>query len=600
VTVPLSDDLFASAPEASPAPAASPIQECTPLVAGTDLSWDDALARVAAADRPAVIALFGARDPVAPNVTGIAIAVSDAQAIVWHPAAEAPQDFIARLATALRYRSAGFAGSKELHQVFAAAGGDPGLPAFDPVLASYLCHAERESHSLDTLAIERLGTPLPPTTDTSATALALRAGAARRVRASLEADLAAAGLDRLLADVELPLARVLAEMERTGVAVDRAALSRLSVDLATDLQRLEKRILDAAGMVFNPNSPKQLADVLFGKLQLPVIKKTKTGPSTDVTVLEELSDRHPVPALILEYRSLAKLKGTYADALGNLIHPRTGRIHTSYNQAVAATGRLSSSDPNLQNIPIRTEAGRKIRAAFVSGDGLEFVSADYSQIELRVLADLSADESLVDAFRRGVDIHARTAARVFHCDEAAVTPDQRRTAKVINFGLLYGMGAFRLGRDLKIPMAEAQHIIDDYFGAFPGVRKYLDSTLTLARTDGFVTTASGRRRAIEGIHASNRNERAGAERMAQNMPIQGTAADIIKIAMVRLRDRLLADGLPARLVLSVHDELVLETREGTGSAVAAVLREVMENAWPLSVPLAVEVGRGHVWSELHG
>ncbi len=596
------DDLFATVPASLPAAAtsaAAPVLDTKPIVAGIDIPWDDVLLRVAVADRPAVVALFGARDPVAPNVNGIGVAVSDREAVVWHPA-EAPEGFVARLASALRDRSAGFAGSKELHQVFAAAGGDPGLPAFDPVLASYLRNAERESHSLDTLALELLGTSLPPATDASPNALALRAGAARLVRAPLEADLAAAGLARLLADVELPLARVLAEMERTGVAVDRAALARLSVDLATDLQRLEKRILDAAGMVFNPNSPKQLADVLFGKLQLPVVKKTKTGPSTDVTVLEELSDKHPVPALILEYRSLAKLKGTYADALGNLIHPRTGRIHTSYNQAVAATGRLSSSDPNLQNIPIRTEAGRKIRAAFVSGPGLEFVSADYSQIELRVLADLSGDESLVDAFRRGVDIHARTAARVFHCDESAVTPDQRRTAKVINFGLLYGMGAFRLGRDLKIPMAEAQHVIDDYFGAFPSVRRYLDSTLTLARTDGFVTTASGRRRPIEGIHATHRTERAAAERMAQNMPIQGTAADIIKIAMVRLRDRLLADGLPARLVLSVHDELVLETREGTGDAVAAVLREVMENAWPLSVPLAVEVGRGHVWSVLHG
>jgi DNA polymerase-1 len=593
-------DLFASVPDLPQVEvSASAVLSVRAVVAGADLSWDETLSRVAASTRPGIAALFGARDPVSPDVKGLAIAVSDAEALVIRPA-EAPAGFMADLAAALRERSAGTAASKEMHQVFAAAGGDPGLPGFDPVLASYLLNAERDSHSLDTLVLERLSTVLPPISDVSPQALALRAAAARLVRAPMEGLLAGSGLQRLNLDVEIPLARVLAEMERTGIAVDRAGLSRLSADLAVDLQRLEKQILDAAGMVFNPNSPRQLADVLFGKLQLPVIKKTKTGPSTDVTVLEELSSRHPVPALILEYRSLAKLKGTYADALGNLIHARTGRIHTSYNQAVASTGRLSSSDPNLQNIPIRTEAGRKIRAAFVSGEGLEFVSADYSQIELRVLAHLSGDESLVDAFRSGLDIHARTAARIFHCDEAVVTPDQRRTAKVVNFGLLYGMGAFRLGRDLKIPQSQAQHIIDDYFGAFPSVRRYLDSTLELARTQGHVQTAFGRRRSIEGIAAANRNERAGAERMALNMPIQGTAADIIKIAMVRMRDRLLADGLPARLVLSVHDELVLETREGTGQEVAAVLREVMEGAWQMSVPLSVEVGRGHVWSKLHG
>jgi len=411
---------------------------------------------------------------------------------------------------------------------------------------------------------------------------------------------AAQGLRALLDDVEIPLARLLGEMERTGVPVDRDALARLSVELGHDVQRLEKAILDAAGVPFNPNSPRQLADVLFGKLQLPVIKKTKTGPSTDVTVLEELADRHPVPALILEFRSLAKLKGTYADALAGLVHPVTGRIHTSYNQAVAATGRLSSSDPNLQNIPIRTDAGRKIRAAFVAARGTEFVSADYSQIELRVLAHLSGDASLIEAFREGRDIHARTAARVFRCAEADVTPDMRRTAKVVNFGLLYGMGPFRLARDLKITQAEAKKIIDDYFGAFPRVRAFLDGTLEAARTTGFVSTLTGRRRSAEGINASKHLERAAAERMALNMPIQGLAADIIKIAMVRLRERLLDAGLDARIVLQVHDELVLEAAEGQGDAVAALLRDTMQGAYPLAVPLAVEEGRGRVWSELHG
>jgi DNA polymerase-1 len=377
-------------------------------------------------------------------------------------------------------------------------------------------------------------------------------------------------------------------------------LSGLSRSLSSDLQRLEKDILEAAGVPFNPASPKQLAEVLFGKLQLPVIKKTKSGPSTDVTVLEELADRHPVPALILEYRSLAKLKGTYADALGSLVNPLTGRIHTSYNQAVTATGRLSSSDPNLQNIPIRTEAGRKIRAAFRTLPGTEFVSADYSQIELRVLAHLSGDESMLEGFRQGIDIHARTAARIFGVSESEVTADMRRTAKVVNFGILYGMGPFRLARDLKISQSEGQRIIKDYFGAFPRIRTFLDGTLESARSLGFVSTASGRRRATDGLRASNHNERASAERMALNMPIQGTAADIIKVAMVRLHEALGREGLDARLVLQVHDELVLEAPESECARVAVLLKETMEAAWELAVPLVVEVGRGRAWSDLHG
>jgi DNA polymerase-1 len=588
--VPVADGAIGGAAAVPPGPA--------PVEVGDGGGLAGVLGAIADAPAVALAASFGARDPVRPACLGLGIAAGDAT-FVLRPDTLADAD-LAALADALARRPFVAAHSKEIGQVFAARGARMPLPAFDPVLASYLLHAERDGHALETLSLEEMGRPLPGVGDGSVDAVAARARAARDAADLLAPRIDGQGLRALLDDVEIPLARLLGEMERTGVPVDRDTLARLSVELGHDVQRLEKAILDAAGVPFNPNSPKQLADVLFGKLQLPVIKKTKTGPSTDVTVLEELADRHPVPALILEFRSLAKLKGTYADALAGLVHPVTGRIHTSYNQAVAATGRLSSSDPNLQNIPIRTDAGRKIRAAFVAAPGTEFVSADYSQIELRVLAHLSGDASLIEAFREGRDIHARTAARVFRCAEADVTPDMRRTAKVVNFGLLYGMGPFRLARDLKISQAEAKKIIDDYFGAFPRVRAFLDGTLEAARTTGFVSTLTGRRRSAEGINASKHLERAAAERMALNMPIQGLAADIIKIAMVRLRARLLDAGLDARIVLQVHDELVLEAAEGQGDAVAALLRDTMQGAYPLAVPLAVEVGRGRVWSELHG
>ncbi len=593
-------DLFAQMPAVGAVTGESVVADpvAPPIEPVDDTGRRALLAAMERADKVALAASFGARDPVGPACLGLGIAVDDATFVVRPGAVE--DAFLGDLAGLLGRRPFVAAHAKEIGQVFAARGVVLPLPAFDPVLASYLLHAERDGHGLETVSLAELGRPLPGPQEGATQAIADRARAARDAAALLEPRVRTQGLHALMADVEIPLARLLGEMERTGVPVDRAALGRLSVELGHDLQRLEKAILTAAGAPFNPNSPKQLAEILFGKLQLPVIKKTKTGPSTDVTVLEELADRHPVPALILEYRGLAKLKGTYADALAGLVHPTTGRIHTSYNQTVAATGRLSSSDPNLQNIPIRTDAGRKIRAAFVAAPGTEFVSADYSQIELRVLAHLSGDESLIEAFREGRDIHARTAARVFHVSEADVTSDMRRTAKVVNFGLLYGMGPFRLGRDLKIPQAEAKRIIDDYFGAFPRVRAFLDGTLESARTTGFVSTLTGRRRAAEGILATKHQERAAAERMALNMPIQGLAADIIKIAMVRLRDRLRDAGLDARIVLQVHDELVLEAAEGQGDAVAALLRDTMQGAYPLSVPLAVEVGRGRVWSDLHG
>lgn len=543
----------------------------------------------------AIVAVFGRRDPVKPDCKGVAVATGPDKAVVIRP-----EHFhlLQKLATMLTDRLWTAAGYKELHQLFFYVGAELPLPSLDPVLANYVLNPNRRTHSLDALALEVLSEQLPPITDSSSNVLAKRACVALRLREHMEKALREAQLKDLVSKIELPLARVLAEMERVGVRVDREVLADVSSEITLELERLEKAIKDAAGVDFNLNSPKQLADVLFGKLMLPVVKKTKTGPSTDVTVLEELSDRHVVPGLILEYRALAKLRSTYVEALPELIHPITGRVHTSYNQMVTSTGRLSSSDPNLQNIPVRTETGRKIRRAFVAAEGYELVSADYSQIELRVLAHMSKDPQLAEAFRSGADIHRRTAARIFHVEEDDVTPEQRRAAKVVNFGLLYGMGPYRLSRDLKISVHEAQSIIDEYFSAFPAVRTYLDWILETARNTGRVPMLSGRHRLIEGINSRDRNERAAAERMALNAPIQGTAADVIKAAMVNLRERLRAEGLDARLVMQVHDELILEAREGQGDRVAAVLKEVMENAYELSVPLVVEVSRGRSWADL--
>jgi DNA polymerase-1 len=338
--------------------------------------------------------------------------------------------------------------------------------------------------------------------------------------------------------------------------------------------------------------------VLFEKLKLPPLKRTKTGYSTDVDVLEELALGHPLPGKILEYRQLAKLKGTYADALPALVHPRTGRIHTSFNQLVAATGRLSSSNPNLQNIPVRNELGRRIRQAFIPEAGWRFVTADYSQIELRILAHFSGEEALVDAFRRDEDIHAQTAARILRVAPADVTPEMRRLAKVVNFGILYGISGFGLAQAASIGRQDAQRFIDDYFAAHPKVRAYIDEVLAEGRAQGYVTTLLGRRRYLPDLAARNPAARGAAERMAANAPIQGTASDIIKLAMVRLAEALAARALEARLLLQVHDELLLEVPEAERGAVRELLPEVMESVVALAVPLRVDVKDGLDWAEV--
>ena len=407
-------------------------------------------------------------------------------------------------------------------------------------------------------------------------------------------------LQALYETIEQPLVAVLYRMERTGVLVDAALLTAQSAELAARMRELKALAHAEAGGPFNVDSPKQLQEILFGKLGIPVTRKTPTGqPSTAEDVLDELAATYPLPKLILEYRGVAKLKSTYTDKLPEQIDPRTGRIHTSYHQAVAATGRLSSTDPNLQNIPIRTPEGRRIRQAFVAPPGWSLVAADYSQIELRIMAHLSGDESLLRAFAEDRDIHQATAAEVFGLELASVSADQRRSAKAINFGLIYGMSAFGLARQLGIGRGDAQKYVDLYFERYPGVKRYMDETRRQARATGFVETVFGRRLYLPEIQSRNQALRQYAERSAINAPMQGTAADIIKRAMIDVDDWLQHSQAPARLIMQVHDELVLEVADEAIGTVVAQLRDHMARAAELKVPLKVDVGVGRNWDEAH-
>ena len=399
--------------------------------------------------------------------------------------------------------------------------------------------------------------------------------------------------------IEMPLVPVLSRIERTGALISRELLAAHSTELGARLTELEGSAHELAGQAFNLGSPKQLGEILFDKLGLPVIKKTPKGaPSTAEEVLAELALDYPLPQLLLEHRSLSKLKSTYTDKLPEMINPRTGRVHTSYHQAVAATGRLSSSDPNLQNIPIRTPEGRRIRQAFIAPRGYRIVAADYSQIELRLLAHMSRDPFLVDAFARGEDIHAATAALIHGVPRSEVTPDMRRLAKTVNFGIIYGMQAQGLSRDTGLPRAEAQRFIDEYWANLPAVKRYFDGTIAFGLKHGYVESIYGRRRVIADLTSSNFQRRAAAERMAVNMPLQGSAADIMKIAMNRLHTELQASGLRARLILQVHDELVLEAERADVPAVAELLQRTMEGAAHIAVPLVTEVRAGLNWDDL--
>jgi DNA polymerase-1 len=407
-------------------------------------------------------------------------------------------------------------------------------------------------------------------------------------------------LARLFDEIEMPLVPVLSRMERNGVLVDPEALARQSAELATRIAEVEQEAWRVAGTEFNLASPSQIQTVLFDRLQLPVLEKTPTGqPSTAESVLQELAALYPLPELILEHRGLTKLRSTYTDALPARISPVTGRVHTSYHQAVAVTGRLSSSEPNLQNIPVRTPEGRRIRQAFIAPPGHRLVSADYTQIELRIMAHLSRDERLLAAFAAGEDVHRATAAEVFGVPLERVTADQRRAAKAINFGLMYGMSAFGLARQIGVDRNAAQDYVDRYFARYPGVRRFMDTLREQAREQGYVETVFGRRLYLPEIRSRNRQRRAYAERTAINAPMQGTAADIIKRAMVRVDNWLQESEAPARMIMQVHDELVLEAAETAVEAVAAALSEHMTGAAELAVPLLVDVGVGANWDEAH-
>jgi len=489
---------------------------------------------------------------------------------------------------------------------------------FDTMLASYLLNPSKRAHNLDQIALDFLDHKTiryedlvgKGEKDKGFQTVALEkaipyacedADVTLMARNELMPKLEALDLMDLMRDVEMPLIPVLVKMEMCGICVDKQRLQELSTSFSYQLDGIEKDIYAVAGEEFNIKSSQQLSRILFEKLQLPVVKKTKkkTGHSTDVDVLTILAAQHELPALILSHRTLSKLKSTYTDALLELIHPETGRIHTSYNQTVTATGRLSSSKPNLQNIPIRTEEGRRIRSAFIPEDGWQLISADYSQIELRILAHYSEDEILIKAFLDEEDIHTRTACEVFGIPEDQMTSELRRQAKAINFGIVYGMSAFGLSKQLGISQKMAKVYIDNYFSRYGGVKRFMDQTIESSRKAGKTTTLLNRIRLLPDINSTNQNVRGFAERIAVNTPIQGTAADLIKIAMIRVDDAFQKQRLKSAMLLTVHDELVFESPPDEIETVQRLVKEIMENIWELRVPLKVNIARGNNWAEAH-
>ena len=485
---------------------------------------------------------------------------------------------------------------------------------YDTMLASYLINPNKPDHSLEDVSFEYLSyrkksfqeilakkESFSDVTLEDATRYAAEdAALAMELKGVLFERLKEEGLDTLYFDMEMPLIHVLIDMEEAGFKVDVDKLNDMSKELSREIESIQKRIYFLAGEEFNINSPKQLSKVLFHSLGLKPGKKTKTGFSTELSVLEDLAETHELPGEILNYRSLSKLKSTYTDVLPDLVNPRTGRIHTSFNQTVTATGRLSSSEPNLQNIPVRGEWGRRIRDAFIAEQGNLILSADYSQIELRILAHLSRDQGLIDAFMSGVDIHTRTASTLFGVAMDKVTSDMRRVAKTVNFGVVYGISPFGLSVALTIAPADAKRYIDGYFEGHPGVKAYIEETLGEAKEKGYVLTMFGRRRKVPEIKSQNAITRAQGERLAINSPIQGTAADAIKIAMIRIRERFRLEKVNAKMILQVHDELVFELPGDELDRTIRIVRETMEGAVSLLVPLKVDIGYGKSWAEAHG
>ena len=488
-------------------------------------------------------------------------------------------------------------------------------PLFDTMLASYLLLSSRRSHGMDHLAQEYFGVTtikyadlcgkgakqilfshVP--VDAAAPYACQDADITYRLAEEMAPQLKNDGLMGLFEEMEVPLLRVLLDMERAGIRLNREFLQNMGKELELRLEQMRGYIHEMAGEEFNINSTQQLRVILFEKLNLPVFRKTKTGPSTDIDTLERLAPQHPLPQEILSFRQLSKLKNTYVDTLPELVNPQTGRIHARFNQTVAATGRLSGSDPNLQNIPIRTDLGREIRRAFLPEDGWKLLSADYSQIELRVLAHFTNDPALVDAFGKGEDIHATTASAVYGVALDVVNSEMRRVAKAVNFGIIYGQGAFGLSQTIGIPQSEARSFIDTYFERFAGVPAFVDETIESGRAHGYVSTIMGRRRYLPDLNSRNRNAKNAAERTAVNSVIQGSAADVIKIAMIAIADRLTREEREARMLVQVHDELLFEIPPGEIEEVAALVAEEMRGAMDLRVPLEVDVSTGDNWGEL--
>jgi DNA polymerase-1 len=488
---------------------------------------------------------------------------------------------------------------------------------FDSMVASYVLNPSKRSHSMDNLAEEYLSyrtityeevcgkgakqitidmVPVERVTDYAAEDADVTLLLTNVLRPKIEAQ----QLQQLYQDVELPLIDVLVAMERHGVKVDTQMLNQLSAEFLEKLKGLEQEIYVLAGEEFNIRSTKQLGPILFEKLQMPAGKKTKTGYSTSEEVLTDLARAgYELPGKILEYRQTDKLRSTYSEALPKQIHPKTGRIHTSYNQTRTATGRLSSSDPNLQNIPIRTAEGRKIRQAFVPEEGCLLLSADYSQIELRILAHITGDEELLKAYQHDEDIHTKTATQIFGLPASEITPDMRREAKTVNFSVIYGISAFSLSKDLNIPRSEAQRYIDEYFALYKGVKQFIDDTISLARKQGYVTTLLNRIRYIPELISKNSNIRNFGERTAVNTPIQGTAADMIKLAMIAIHKRLISDYLDVKMIMQVHDELVFEVPEPRADEIKQLAVREMESVLDLNVPIKVDAHYGKNWDEAH-
>ncbi len=564
-------------------------------------------------------------DPHSAEIVGVSVALEEGEAFyipVGHTAGRSlPRDFVMdSLTPVLTNEDVPKYGQniKFDYKVLLTHGIELAPLAFDTMIASYLLDPGRRQHGLTALALEHLGVRMTPiesligkggeqlsfadvgVNDASDYSCA-DADATLRLTHLLSESIREEGLEALLTGVEMPLVRVLAGMELTGVELDVSFLSSLAADFGREIEGLRERVCDLAGVEFNLDSPKQVGSVLFERLELPRGRRTKTGYSTDISVLERLRDDHEVPALILEYRQLRKLQTGYLEALPKLVNPVTGRVHTSFNQTVAATGRLSSSNPNLQNIPIRTELGRQIRRAFVAGEGKLLLSADYSQVELRIMAHLSGDTTLVEAFKNGKDVHRSTASLIFGVSEDDVSSVQRESAKTVNFGIMYGMGRFGLARRLGVGNDEAADFIDRYFQTYPGVREYTERVIAEAADSGYASTMLGRRRPITGLASDNARVRGMAERVAVNTPIQGSAADLIKLAMLGVDRRIRSDGLPCRMVLQVHDELVFELPEDALDDVSAAVREEMENpeGIELDVPVVTNLASGPDWFEAH-